>query len=103
MPSAMFWMLSGVFIFSEALTIAVGLLSVTRDEHRFLMKWVPTLHVYFPLASLAAMKGMLEIVTRPFYWDKTRHGHLHQDHEIWAPAPPRLPPARRWRLRRARA
>ena len=84
MPSALFWVLSGVFIFSEVLTIAVGILAVSRQpEHRFLMKWVPTLHVYFPLASIAAMKGMVEIVTRPFYWDKTEHGHLHQDHEIW--------------------
>jgi hypothetical protein len=84
MPPAMFLVLAAVFAASELLTIAVGLLSVSDPEHRSLMKWVPTLHVYWPLATLAAIKGISEIVTRPFYWDKTRHGHLHRDHEIWA-------------------
>lgn len=85
MPSAMFWVLAGVFMFSEVLTIAVGVLSVSGEEHRFLRKWVPTLHFYFPLASLAAMKGILEIATHPFYWDKTQHGSFHeQDDEVWS-------------------
>ncbi len=84
MPPAMFWVLAGVFAASEILTIAVGVLAVSRGEHRFLMKWVPSLHVYWPLATFAAIKGISEIVTKPFYWDKTEHGHLHRDHDIWA-------------------
>jgi cellulose synthase/poly-beta-1,6-N-acetylglucosamine synthase-like glycosyltransferase len=84
MPQAMFWVLAAVFASSELLTIAVGVLAVSRGEHRFLMKWVPTLHVYWPLATFAAIKGITEIVTKPFYWDKTAHGHLHRDHDIWA-------------------
>lgn len=84
MPPAMFWVLAAVFAASELLTIAVGVLSVSDPEHRPLMKWVPTLHVYWPLATFAAIKGISEIVTKPFYWDKTRHGHLHRDHDIWA-------------------
>lgn len=87
MPLPMFWTLSAAFLFSEVLNIAVGLLSVTGREHRHLMKWVPTLHFYYPLASLAAMKGLIEVVTHPFYWDKTRHGHLHHDQEIWQVQP----------------
>lgn len=75
MPSWMFWALGGVFIFSEVLTIATGVLATSHDpDHHFLRKWVPTLHFYFPLATLAALKGMSEIVTKPFYWDKTQHG-----------------------------
>jgi hypothetical protein len=35
---------------------------------------VLTLKVYYPLASLAAYKGLAELATRPFYWDKTTHG-----------------------------
>ncbi|PID37479.1 MAG: glycosyl transferase [Rhodobacterales bacterium] len=84
MPSAMFWLLAGVFIASELLTIAVGILSLDAKDRRFLRKWVPTLHFYFPLASLAALKGMLEIATKPFYWDKTQHGKFHHhDKVIW--------------------
>ncbi|MCH2068405.1 hypothetical protein [Shimia sp.] len=29
---------------------------------------------YFPLATLAAYKGLVEMVLAPFYWDKTSHG-----------------------------
>ena len=95
LPPAAFWILGGIFFFSELLTVAVGMMAVADDEHRFLMKWVPTLHVYWPLASVAALKGIAEIVTKPFYWDKTSHGHLHRDHDIWGPSRP----FQRWRNR----
>ena len=95
LPSWAFWTLGGVFLFSELLTIAVGMMAVADDDHRFLVKWVPTLHVYWPLASVAAMKGVFEIATDPFYWDKTSHGHLHRDHDIWGVSRP----FRRWRNR----
>jgi len=77
MPPVMFWSMVGVFIFSELFTIAVGTLAVWGRDHRFLVKWVPTLHVYWPLATLAAIKAMVELVTKPFYWDKTQHGRFH--------------------------
>ncbi len=84
MPAEMFWVLAGVFVASEILTIAVGSIAVARPEHSFLMKWVPTLHVYWPLASFAAMKAMWEILYKPFYWDKTEHGHFHlEGGDIW--------------------
>ncbi len=95
LPPAAFWTLGGIFALSELLTIVVGMMAVADDEHRFLMKWVPTLHVYWPLASVAAIKGVIEIATDPFYWDKTSHGHLHRDHDIWGVNRP----FRRWRNR----
>ena len=30
--------------------------------------------LYWVLISLAAWKGVLQLVTKPFYWEKTRHG-----------------------------
>lgn len=74
MPTGLMITLAVFFLASEALTIAVGILAVSTPKHRFLRLWVPTLHFYYPLASLAALKGFTEIVTRPFYWDKTTHG-----------------------------
>ncbi len=93
LPGWAFWGLGGVFLASELLTIAVGMMAVVGAEHRFLVKWVPTLHLYWPLASIAALKGMAEIAFAPFYWDKTTHGHLHRDHDIWGGKPAR----RHWR------
>ena len=34
----------------------------------------PILHFYFPLGSMAAYKSFLELLYKPFYWDKTAHG-----------------------------
>ncbi|MFN3276321.1 MAG: glycosyltransferase [Paracoccus sp. (in: a-proteobacteria)] len=66
--------MSGLFIGSEALSILVGMRAVRGARHRHLLPWVPTLHLYFPLGCLAGWKAIYEVVTKPFYWDKTAHG-----------------------------
>jgi len=68
------WAIIIAFLASEIVSLLVGVLAVLREKHRFLIPWIPTLYVYFPMAALASYKGMLELVTRPFYWDKTSHG-----------------------------
>jgi glycosyltransferase XagB len=74
-PGAFFWTLGGLFFISEAVNLTVGWLAVSdRKHHRFLRPWVPTLHLYFPLGALAAYKGAWELLTNPYYWDKTAHG-----------------------------
>ncbi|TCP21590.1 glycosyltransferase family 2 protein [Rhodovulum adriaticum] len=66
--------LIGLFVFSETVTLAVGVQALRRAGKPGLIPWLPTLHVYFPLATLALYKGVWEMIARPFYWDKTRHG-----------------------------
>lgn len=78
LPQAGFLALGAVFLFSEIVTIAVGLLAVRGQDHRFLSLWVPSLHIYFPLGALASYKGLWELLSAPFYWDKTRHGVFDQ-------------------------
>jgi glycosyltransferase XagB len=74
-PGVFFWTLGGLFFISEAVNLTVGWLAVSdRKHHRFLRPWVPTLHLYFPLGALAAYKGAWELLTNPYYWDKTAHG-----------------------------
>ncbi|MDQ7777169.1 MAG: glycosyltransferase family 2 protein [Paracoccus aminovorans] len=63
-----------LFVCSELLNIAIGLWAVRGRQHRHLLPWVPTLHLYFPLGCLAAWKAIYEVVAKPFYWDKTQHG-----------------------------
>lgn len=63
-----------LFVVSELLNIAVGIWAVRGRQHRHLIPWVPTLHLYFPLGCLAAWKAIYEVVAKPFYWDKTQHG-----------------------------
>ncbi|MBT2129784.1 glycosyltransferase family 2 protein [Aliiroseovarius lamellibrachiae] len=74
MPDGLLILLGTTFVAAELLTITIGIQAVSGAKHRWLRVWVPTLHLYYPLASAAALKGFVEIVTKPFYWDKTQHG-----------------------------
>lgn len=74
-----------LFLLAEGAGIAAGLVAVSqRRGSRWLRPWVPTLHVYHPLATLAALKALWEIVMQPVYWDKTDHGRFD------GAAPPRV-------------
>ena len=53
---------------------AVGIVGIRRTDHALSAWWVPTMKLYFPLATIAAYKALIELVTRPYFWDKTTHG-----------------------------
>lgn len=65
-----------VFLLSEAITLSLGYLALKGHRHRHLRLWLPSLHGYFPLAVLAVYKALWELVSAPFYWDKTAHGEF---------------------------
>ncbi len=73
-PNELLIALGATFFLAEVITITIGMQAVGGPKHKWLRLWVPTLHFYYPLASVAALKGFVEIVTKPFYWDKTQHG-----------------------------
>lgn len=64
-----------MFIGIEALSVAAGVIATSGRAHRHLQPWVPTLHVYWPLGTIAAYKALWELIHDPFFWDKTSHGH----------------------------
>ncbi|WP_415920064.1 glycosyltransferase family 2 protein [Tateyamaria sp. SN6-1] len=70
------WPLACLFIFSEAVSLAISGLAVSGRQHRHLLPWILTLPLYFPLAALASYKALYELVADPFYWDKTQHGRM---------------------------
>lgn len=74
LPAPAIWAVSVVFLLGETSNILIGAFGLRRTAHRLSLLWALTLKVYYPLASLAAYKGLVELVTRPFYWDKTTHG-----------------------------
>ena len=93
LPTWALWTLGGLFFASELINIAVGMIGISAAQKPRLLKWVPTLHVYFPLAAIAAYKGVIELATQPFYWDKTAHGVLDPTREETTspPQPSRRP------------
>ena len=66
--------LTVLFMSAEIVSLSVATYAVSSNHHRRLWPWVPTLHLYFPLGALAAYKAFWEMMTKPFYWDKTSHG-----------------------------
>ncbi len=59
---------------AEALMLAANYVGLRRAGHRLNPLWLPTMMAYNLLASLAAYKAVYEVLTKPFYWDKTAHG-----------------------------
>jgi glycosyltransferase XagB len=76
LPAPVWASMFAIFMMSEVLGIVLGIVALGRTQHRFSRFWVPTLHLYFPLAAIASYKAAWEAVVRPFFWDKTKHG-LH--------------------------
>ncbi|MRU16587.1 glycosyltransferase [Roseovarius sp. A21] len=63
-----------LFLMIEAINIAIHLVAVSGSRHRHLIAWVPTMHFYIPLGSIAAYKALYELIAKPFFWEKTTHG-----------------------------
>ena len=74
LPSEVLWTMGKLFLAVEGLTLCAALIAVRGRDHRHLIPWVPSMHVYFPLGCIAAYKALWELVAAPFYWDKTAHG-----------------------------
>ncbi len=74
LPQQAFLWLFGLFLFSEAISLTAGYIGLKRSGQPIHPVWLLALHLYHPLASLAAWKALYEVLRRPFFWDKTRHG-----------------------------
>ncbi|MES2432570.1 MAG: glycosyltransferase family 2 protein [Pseudomonadota bacterium] len=61
---------------TAALSILFDIAGMRRTKHALNPLWALTLTLYHPLATLAAYKALWELMTKPFYWDKTSHGHF---------------------------
>lgn len=66
--------LAAVMICSKLVELATSITAWRRLNGRVSPLWVLVLPTYNALATLAAYKALWELVTRPFYWDKTTHG-----------------------------
>jgi cellulose synthase/poly-beta-1,6-N-acetylglucosamine synthase-like glycosyltransferase len=65
---------AGAGLLCEVAMILVSYLGLQRAGQPLTPLWIPTMIAYHALASLAAYKAVYEVLTKPFYWDKTAHG-----------------------------
>lgn len=76
LPAGLFIWLIALVVVAEALNISLAVLAARRTRHIGLWQGAPLLHLYFPLATIAAWQALYEALTRPYYWAKTSHGHF---------------------------
>jgi cellulose synthase/poly-beta-1,6-N-acetylglucosamine synthase-like glycosyltransferase len=63
-----------LFLAIEILAWVAALIALSRSDRRFLIPFIPTMMLYFPLGTLAAVKAVCEWAIAPYFWDKTQHG-----------------------------
>ncbi|MGR3572584.1 glycosyltransferase [Brevirhabdus sp.] len=72
-PAQSLWIFLILFLLAEVVSLGLALLALQRRGMNRLGYWALTLHVYFPIATVAAFKALYELIVAPFYWDKTAH------------------------------
>lgn len=76
LPYPFFILLSASMILIAMMLVAIDIKAMRKTRHGLNPLWAVTLLLYQPLSTLAAYKALWELLTRPFYWDKTSHGHF---------------------------
>jgi len=89
MPTGIMIALSLSLIAAYCLNLLVMVIGASGRQHRHLIPWAVTVDLYYPLATIAAAKALVEMIVKPFYWDKTCHGI---DDAAADAAPDTLPP-----------
>ncbi|MFN3847088.1 MAG: glycosyltransferase family 2 protein [Paracoccaceae bacterium] len=76
LPAAVTLGLIALLMLTELANLTLHITALRLSGHRFSRVWVLVMHLYFPLGALASYKAAWELVRKPFYWDKTAHGHF---------------------------
>lgn len=73
-PPLLYYASLALFLLGNLLTVFAGLISVTADGKPHLTVAALTAPLYWLLQSVAALKGLLQLIFKPSYWEKTVHG-----------------------------
>jgi len=50
------------------------LFACLRKKNYRALPYALTMPAYWLLISVAAWRGLVQLITKPFYWEKTQHG-----------------------------
>ncbi len=83
-----FYVMAAALILAGTTNGAIWIAAVHNSNRPRLYPWILSMVFYFPLATIAAYKGLIEMLVAPFYWDKTSHGKTAEatDPSLSAPA-----------------
>lgn len=69
------WLAFTSLVVGNGMAIALNMLAaLDRPKNRYLFPFALTNPLYWVLHSIAAYKGLWQLIRKPFYWEKTTHG-----------------------------
>jgi cellulose synthase/poly-beta-1,6-N-acetylglucosamine synthase-like glycosyltransferase/transposase len=77
-PAPVLYMGTLCLIFGNFLYIYSHLVGCMKRSQYSLIKWALSVPVYWVMMSIAAFMAFYQLIFKPHYWEKTKHGlHLH--------------------------
>jgi hypothetical protein len=75
-PMPVLYMGVACLIFGNFFYTYVHLIGCMQRKYYHLLKWIMFIPLYWSMTSIAAFLALQQLVCKPHYWEKTRHG-LH--------------------------
>jgi glycosyltransferase involved in cell wall biosynthesis/cellulose synthase/poly-beta-1,6-N-acetylglucosamine synthase-like glycosyltransferase/O-antigen/teichoic acid export membrane protein len=91
-PNIVFYMALSSLVFGNFLFMYVYMIGVARRQQWHLMKYVFLKPFYWIFVSYAAAIALYQLIVKPHYWEKTKHG-LHLSPQIQGDPLPGVAPA----------
>ena len=79
--SIIFFVVTCTLILANLLFVFINCLACLRRGNRDLLPYALISPLYWVMISFAALKGLLQLLINPFYWEKTTHGLDPGSHE----------------------
>ena len=80
-PAPVFYMGMICLIFGNFLYVYAYLIACAKRRQFGLMWWALLIPIYWAMMSVAASMALVQLIFKPFYWEKTQHGlHLQAAH-----------------------
>ncbi len=77
-PGPVFYMGTLCLIFGNFFYIYSHLVGCMKRSQYSLIKWALSVPIYWLMMSIAASLALFQLIFKPHYWEKTKHGlHLH--------------------------
>ncbi len=77
-----FWYAAVALLAANFIFVLINIMACARRKLWRLIPQALISPLYWVLISIAAWKGFLQLFTRPFYWEKTRHGLTAAEEEV---------------------
>ena len=66
-------------IVGNVVYVLLYLMACVKKRKYSLIPMAAAMPAYWMLISIGAWRGLMQLVTKPFYWEKTDHGVSHID------------------------